>query len=49
MIKVKVEAMDISNIVVSDATYDFTLSNEEVQKMYDQSEKIDFIRYLRTA
>ena len=48
-IKVKVEAMDISNIVVSDATYDFTLSNEEVQKMYDQSEKIDFVRYLRTA
>ena len=48
-IKPKVQEMDISTIKVSNGKYDFAMTNEKLQNVYDQSEKTDFIRYLRTA
>ncbi|MBR0099563.1 MAG: hypothetical protein IJP90_07575 [Treponema sp.] len=48
-IKPQVQEMDISTIKVSDGKYDFAMTDEKLQSIYDQSKKIDFIRYLRTA
>ena len=48
-IKPQVQEMDISTIKVSDGKYDFAMTDEKLQSIYDQSQKIDFIRYLRTA
>ncbi len=45
----RIKAMYVSNLVVSLGNYNFSMSDEEWQKEYENAKKIDFVDFLRSA
>ena len=45
----RIKAMYVSNLVVSLGNYNFSMTDEEWQKEYENAKKIDFVDFLRSA